>query len=343
MRTGLLKDQAYGALNSQDELFRRILWSTLTVYILVGMGVGFLKVKPPALPDITQLSPRIAKLIIPPKVQPKAIEARPEELPKPETKPEEKEKPEEAQAPEKQEVAAVPPPSPEEIAERQRRRNIEIAMNSGLLRLLKQSEKQPISDTKLEKTFTEIKSISNRPEASKPGLALSASAQPSGGIDEVVSQLEKVLKDSKVIISDKALDSSGGISLPEAARSTGGVALKERKTASVDNPFKIKGFEDGQSPRTPESLAEVVESYKGGISFIYNKALRTNPTLRGTITVEFTIAASGEVIDCKVVSSSMDNSAFEETLVRRILQWRFPAISEGSVAVVYPIVFSVTG
>src|SRR3989304_9012685 len=118
------------------------------------------------------------------------------------------------------------------------------------------------------------------------------------------------------MILDKTLASSGGISAPDTAQTTGGVALKGRKTASVANPFHIKGFEDGKSPRSPESLAEVAESYKGGISFIYNKALRTNPTLRGTITVEFTIAASGEVIDCKVVSSSMGNSAFEETLVK---------------------------
>jgi len=43
------------------------------------------------------------------------------------------------------------------------------------------------------------------------------------------------------------------------------------------------------------------------------------------------------------VSSSMGNSAFEETLVKRILQWRFSAIPEGSVTVIYPIVFYVTG
>src|SRR3990172_3873792 len=243
MKADLLRSLAYASLDPQDERFRRILWGTVVLYMLLGMGVGLLKVPPPALPDVTQLPPRIAKLIIPPKAPPMP-EVKPAPKPK-EAKPTETE-------PEKTEVAAKPEPSPEEIAERQRRRNLEIAMNSGLLKLLKQSEKQPVSDTKLEKTFSEIKGISSRPELSKPGLALKEPAQPSGGIDEVVSQLEKVLQGSKVMILDKTLASSGGISAPDTAQTTGGVALKGRKTASVANPFHIKGFEDGKSPRSPE-------------------------------------------------------------------------------------------
>ena len=87
----------------------------------------------------------------------------------------------------------------------------------------------------------------------------------------------------------------------------------------------------------------MVEKYKGGISFLYNKALRRDPSLRGTITVEFTISAIGDVTDCKVASSSMQDPAFEEDLIKRILQWKFPPIIEGDVTVVYPLVFFVTG
>ncbi|HLB94955.1 MAG TPA: TonB family protein [Nitrospiria bacterium] len=333
MKADLLRSLAYAPLDPQDERFRRILWATVVLYMLLGMGVGLLKVPPPALPDVTQLPPRIAKLIIPPKAPPMP-EVKP--APKPE-----KAKPAETE-PKKTEVAAKPEPSPEEIAERQRRRNLEIAMNSGLLKILKQSDKQPVSDTKLKKAFSEIKGLSSRPELSKPGLALKEPAH-SGGIDDMVSQLEKALKDSKVIISDKALRQSGGISPAGAEKGIEGPALTDRKTTGVENPFQIKGYEEGKSPRTYDSIAEVVEGYKTGIIFIYNKALRTNPTLRGTITVEFTIAASGEIIDCRIVSTSMTDPPFEESLVKRIFQWRFPAIPEGDVTVVYPIVFYVTG
>jgi TonB family protein len=123
----------------------------------------------------------------------------------------------------------------------------------------------------------------------------------------------------------------------------GSSSLAERKTTKVDSPFQIKGFEEGKSPRDYESIAQVVDTYKGGISFLYNKALRENPTLRGTVTVEFTIAASGEVIDCHVVSSSVKSPQFEEELVKRVLQWKFPPVPAGDVTVSYPITFSVSG
>jgi TonB family protein len=335
MKTGLAIHGAFFESDPQDRRFRFILWVSIVVYTLLAIGVASVKIQLPPRVEVGQLPPRIAKLIIPPKVE---VPPKPEgptitEEAKPEEKPKE-------EVPKETEVASKPPPSPEEIAEQERRRNIEIAMNSGLLKLLKRPD-QSVSDTKLKKTFSEIQELKSSPkDTSKPGIALHTLAQ-SSGIDDVVSQLEKTLKDSKVVISDKAL-SSGGIAVPQT-QGTGEHALKERKAASVENPFQIKGYEDGKSPRSYESILEVVEGYKGGISFIYNKALRTNPTLRGTVTVEFTIAASGEVVECKVVTSSMNDPTFEDTLAKRILQWRFPSIPAGDVTVIYPIVFYVTG
>ena len=333
-----------------DQLFKQITWGCILFYATVAFGVNLIKIEKPEREDFTQLSPRIAQLIVQATkpVPPPIIEVKKEE-PKPEEKPTVEEKVDEgSKAEQPQEVAKRVGPTPEEIqAEReaQRKKNVEIAMNTGLLKLLKQTEKQPttVSETRLNKTFSEIQGLSStQSDASKPGLALQASGQPSGGIDELVSKLERTLKDSKVTIPDSSLAKSGGINAPQT-QLTSEQALKERKTASVENPFKIKGFEDGKSPRSYETILEVVEGYKGGISFIYNKALRTNPTLRGTVTVEFTIAASGEVIDCKVMTSSMNDPSFEATLVKRVLQWRFPPIPAGDVTVVYPIVFFVTG
>ena len=325
--------------DQQEDLFRLILWSTLALYMALGMGVGFVKVKPPAPPDVTKLPPRITRLIVPPKpVEPPKPEVKPEEAPPEEKVESEKKEPE----PEKVEVASKPELSPEEIAEQQRRRDLDIAMNSGLLSLLKQSDTKPLSDKRLDKTFSEIKGLKRkRADASRPGMSLK-SAQASGGIDDIVDQLEKLLQNSKVIVSDKEFGTSGGIATPDTAPKIE-VALKERKTTAVKNPFQIKGYADGDSPRTYEEISEVVEKYKAGVSFIYNRALRKNPGLRGTVTTEFTISAIGDVIDAKVVTSSMENSSFEESLLQRILQWKFPPIPVGDVTVVYPIVFYVTG
>ncbi|MBI5193671.1 MAG: energy transducer TonB [Nitrospirae bacterium] len=59
-------------------------------------------------------------------------------------------------------------------------------------------------------------------------------------------------------------------------------------------------------PRSRESIKEVLTSYSGSITFLYKKALRDNPELKGTITVEFTIEPSGEIINARIVSSTVN-------------------------------------
>ncbi|MBI3811495.1 MAG: TonB family protein [Nitrospirae bacterium] len=238
-------------------------------------------------------------------------------------------------------------PSPEEIRtqqEAQRKKNMDVAMNSGLLKLLKQSDTktETVPDQKLKKVFSEIKGLSQAPKAT-PGAALRGSPGSSQGIDDIVAKLEKTIKETKG--TSGAVAGSGGINpmIGDLQTDVGRSSLAERKTTAVESPFQIKGSEEGKSPRTYESIAQVVDSYKGGISFLYNKALRENPTLRGTVTVEFRIAADGDVIDCRVVSTSMSNPLFEEALVKRVLQWKFLPIPAGDVTITYPIVFSVSG
>ena len=314
----------------EEERFRRIFWITFILYSLLGVGVSLLHVEPVVLEDVTQLPPRIAKLII-----------KPKPLPKPEVKLEEKPAEPTAEIEESEpEIVEPPPPTPEEIAEEKRRLDMEIALNSGLLSILKQSKIKPISDDK-QKKYSEIKSLSRRPEPLQQGIAMEG-AQASSGIDDLVSQLEKALKDSRAIDPDNTLIISGGISTPDTALARGG-ALKGRKTTAVKSPFRIKGYAEGESPRTYEEIDEVVEEYKGLISLLYNKALRKDPTLRGTVTVEFTIAAIGDVLECKVTDSSLEDPLFEESLCSRIMGWKFQPIPEGDVTVVYPLVFYVTG
>ena len=321
----------------QDNRFRIILWAILIFYAVAGVGITLMKIPPKAAGNFTSLPPRIAKLIIPPK---------PKAPPEPEIKTTETTAEEEVVSeavepePEAVEVSETPLKSPEEIAAQQRRRDREVAMKSGLLSLLTSTDMSSFSSVKAGKTFSGIKSVSrNVPTALSTGVDV---AGGSGGIDDIINQLESSLQGFGVQ-EDESLSRSGGIGLAEAT-DIGGENLEDRKTTAVDNPFKIKGYADGDSPRTYESIAQVVEKFKGGVSIIYNRALRRDPTLRGTVTVEFTIAADGEVVDSKIATSTMDDPAFEEAVARRVLGWRFPPIAgAGDVTVVYPLVFYVTG
>jgi hypothetical protein len=61
----------------------------------------------------------------------------------------------------------------------------------------------------------------------------------------------------------------------------------------------------------------VVEQYKNGLIYLYNKELRSNPTFKGTISVEFSIDSSGKVIETRIVSTTMDHAPLEQALASR--------------------------
>ncbi|MEK6684702.1 MAG: AgmX/PglI C-terminal domain-containing protein [Nitrospirota bacterium] len=338
-----------------DQNFKRIAWICILLYGAVALVINLVSVKTPERQDYTQLSPRIAKLIIEAsKPLPPLVTQAKKEEPKVGEKAKEEEKEElkpESSKEKAQEVAKQEGPSPEEVRaqqEAQRKKNMEVAMNSGLLKLLKQSEHkseaESVPDQKLKKVFSEIKGLSQAPKAAS-GAALQTSPSASGGIDDIVAQLEKSIQKSKSSGGGSVMAGSGGINpmIGDFPKDVGRSPLAARKTTAVESPFQIKGFEDGKSPRTYESVAQVVDSYKGGISFLYNKALRENPTLRGTVTVDFVITAAGDVIDGRVVESSMNHPPFEEALLKRVLQWKFPPVPAGDVTITYPIVFSIAG
>lgn len=339
-----------------DRKFKRIAWTCVLVYGGVALLINLITVKTPLRQDYTQLSPRITRLIVaaakplppPPVRQTKKEEPRAEEKPTEVKKEEPKSEPPK-EAP--QEAAKQEGPTPEEIEaqqEAQRKKNLEVVMNSGLLKLLKQSDKKTASenipDQKLKKVFSEIKGLHEAPKA-VPGAAPQSAPDKSQGIDDIVAKLEKSIQASQSTHGVSGLTGSGGINpmIGDLQKDLGRAPIAKRKTTAVESPFQIKGFENGKSPRTYEAIAQVVDSFKGGISFLYNKSLRENPTLRGTVTVEFIIAASGDVIDCKMVSSSMNNPLFEDALVKRVLQWKFPPVPAGDVTINYPIVFSISG
>ena len=61
----------------------------------------------------------------------------------------------------------------------------------------------------------------------------------------------------------------------------------------------------GKASRSLEDVRLVFERNKGSIYAIYNRALREDPALQGKVVVELRIAPSGEVMDCRIVSTEL--------------------------------------
>ncbi|MBD3277947.1 MAG: TonB family protein [Candidatus Aegiribacteria sp.] len=96
------------------------------------------------------------------------------------------------------------------------------------------------------------------------------------------------------------------------------------------------------SSRTSNEVREVLASKESAVTFIYNKHLRSDPLLAGTVVIEMIIEPSGRVSNVSILDSSTMNPAFDLELASAVETWRFGAVDEdeGSLPVTYPFNFS---
>ncbi len=94
-----------------------------------------------------------------------------------------------------------------------------------------------------------------------------------------------------------------------------------------------------KASRSREEIELVFDRNKGAIFALYNRALRMDPTLEGKLVLRLTIAPSGEVTACEVVSSELGDPELERKLVQRVMLFRFDARDVEPVTTTKPIDF----
>ena len=142
--------------------------------------------------------------------------------------------------------------------------------------------------------------------------------------------------------------SSGGIDTSNLSSGVGRSSLTGRETTHVESPVdmvakagpQVKADSgSGKPSRTFEEVTLVFDRNKGAIFSLYSRALRKDPTLQGKVVLEITIASSGRVTSCKVISSELNNKALENKLVARVKLLNFGARDVEEMIVTYPIDF----
>jgi len=95
----------------------------------------------------------------------------------------------------------------------------------------------------------------------------------------------------------------------------------------------------GQAARSIEEIKLIFDKNKSAIYALYNRALREDPTLQGKVILKLTIAPSGKVTGCEVVSSELRVPDLERKLVARVRLFDFGEKNVGVMVVTYPIDF----
>ena len=209
-----------------------------------------------------------------------------------------------------EEVAEEPAPAPEpQVIERTERAR-EVASQSGVLAFADQ-----------------LKDLRN------PSLAGMDASQPLSAGTLTRKNSSSSSSGGTPNIAASAAQSSGGVATSQISRTQSGTGIGTRRTTTVETP---KGFgedrkEVGQSGdkliagRTLEELQIVFDRNKGSFYTLYNRALRSNPGLAGTVNVSLTIDPSGRVTACDVVSSTLNDPDLERKIVARIMLINFGA------------------
>jgi TonB family protein len=152
----------------------------------------------------------------------------------------------------------------------------------------------------------------------------------------------------RALLTARAGEGSGGITVGQASHGFGGGAtgLKGVKTASVGGGSAAapagearRTGKSAQAARTREEVELVFDRNKSAIYAIYSRALRDNPALQGKVVLEVTIAPSGEVTGCRVVSSELGDPELERKLTARVKMFRFEEKDVATMTTTKPIEF----
>jgi periplasmic protein TonB len=152
------------------------------------------------------------------------------------------------------------------------------------------------------------------------------------------------------MITSKVGQGSGGITSANTSRGFGSGAgsLQGKETTTVTSQIARGGLDNrgptrtgssGKAARSREEIELIFDRNKGAIYALYSRALRERPELQGKMVLEFTVAPTGEVTMCRVVSSELNDPELEKKIVARVRLFRFDPKDVEPVTTTKPIDF----
>jgi len=139
-------------------------------------------------------------------------------------------------------------------------------------------------------------------------------------------------KESRQILRSAGVSGDGGVAALEKG-DTGKKRVQAMVTAKLNRTVKIEG---GMSR---EMVKRVIDQHLSEITYCYESALISNPTIMGRIAFEWKILMSGEVGEIRILASSVNSHEVHDCIKSTIKSWQFPKPVGSEVIVSYPFVF----
>lgn len=141
------------------------------------------------------------------------------------------------------------------------------------------------------------------------------------------------IDNSRNLITSRAGSGSGGIAVSSVSGTGGGGGtLEAGQVAQVESSINeeaaaVKKSADGKSRRTDEQLRRVFDRYAGKFNVQYQRALRNNPAMQGTVVLQLEIAPNGSVSSVTIKSSELGDADLERKILVIVKSMDFGALS----------------
>jgi Ca-activated chloride channel family protein len=225
-------------------------------------------------------------------------------------------------------AAPAAPDMPPPIASRRPPRGEEQAKNAGILGTLKQSEGARIAsvfgrDEALAADSAQVLGDLIGADAEKAygvgGLGVTGTGSGGGGTGEGTISLG---------------------TLGTIGKGGGGSYAKSSGSRRAKPPEVIPGAANIRGSLDKGIVHRIIRRHINEVKYCHEQELAKKPDLGGRIQVQFTIAASGQVIASVLQSSTLGNSRVENCVVQAVRRWEFPKPLGGGIVIIsYPFVF----
>jgi hypothetical protein len=122
-------------------------------------------------------------------------------------------------------------------------------------------------------------------------------------------------------------------------RGAGGLGGRRAKAPDV-----IPGQANVRGSLDKEIIRRIIRRHINEVKYCYEQELLKKPDLGGRVVVQFTIAATGQVVASVLQTSTMSNSRVENCTVQAVRRWEFPKPLGGGIVIVsYPFVLTPAG
>lgn len=108
-------------------------------------------------------------------------------------------------------------------------------------------------------------------------------------------------------------------------------------TAKLTRTVSIRG---GMSR---DAVKRVIDQHLDEVSYCYENALLSNPSIMGKVVFEWKILLSGKVGEVNIKSSSINSRDIHSCIKSAIKTWQFPKPRGNEVIVSYPFIFDIVG